>query len=68
MNASVFKTVQITGSSSTGSDHAVTTALERASKTIRNLRWFRVTDTRGEVENGRVSQWQVSIEVGFALD
>ncbi len=68
MNASVFKTVQITGTSATGSDHAVAVALERASKTIRNLRWFRVTDTRGEIEGGRVSQWQVSIEVGFALD
>jgi flavin-binding protein dodecin len=68
MNDEVYKTVKLTGSSESSSDEAVRTAIERAKKTIRNIRWFRVTDTRGHIEDGRIAHWQVSIELGFTLD
>jgi dodecin len=68
MQGEVYKTVQLTGSSTAGSDEAVQTAVEKAAKTVRNLRWFRVTDTRGHIEHGKIAHWQVSIEVGFTLD
>jgi dodecin len=68
MDNEVYKTIQITGSSKTSSDDAVRTALARASKTVHHLRWFRVTDTRGHIENGQIAHWQVSIELGFTLE
>jgi flavin-binding protein dodecin len=68
MQAEVFKTIQITGSSISGSDEAIRTAVERASKTVHNLRWFKVVETRGHIENGKIAHWQVTIDLGFTLD
>ena len=64
----VYKTVELTGSSGVGVEDAVRTAIDRASKTIHNLRWFQVTDTRGHIADGKVAHWQVTIKVGFTLD
>ena len=64
----IYKTIELTGTSSIGSDDAVKNALARASKTTRNLRWFEVTEVRGRIENGGVGQWQVAVKVAFALD
>ena len=68
MNSHVYKIIQITGTSTTGTDDAIRVAVEKASKSVHNIRWFRVTETRGEVENNRVAYWQVTIELGFTLD
>jgi len=68
MENEVYKTIQITGSSKTSSDEAVRTAIAKAAKSVHNIRWFRVTDTRGHIENGQIAHWQVSIEIGFTLD
>ncbi len=51
MDNHVYKTIQITGTSNSSADEAVRTAVDRAGKTIHNLRWFRVTDTRGHIDN-----------------
>jgi flavin-binding protein dodecin len=67
-DSNVYKTVQVTGSSTMSSDDAVQTALERASKTIHNLRWFKVTETRGYIKDGKIANWQVSVDLGFALE
>lgn len=64
----VYKIVELTGSSTVGFEDAVNKAVERASKTLRHLRWFHVTETRGEVEAGRVSHWQVTVKFGFTLE
>lgn len=68
MEPHVYKIIQVTGSSASGSDDAVRLAIERAGKSVHNLRWFRVTDTRGSIENGRIAHWQVTVELGFTLD
>lgn len=68
MAANVFKVVELAGQSETGAEDAIRNALERASKTIHQIRWFQVQETRGHVENGRVMQWQVVIKVGFGLE
>ncbi len=68
MDSHVYKTIQITGTSTLGADDAVKIAVERAGKTVHNLRWFKVTDTRGYIESGKIANWQVTIELGFALD
>ena len=68
MNDHVYKSVELTGSSSKSSDDAVRCAIERASRTIRDIRWFQVTETRGLVEDGKVAFWQVTLKVGFTLE
>ena len=64
----VYKSVELTGTSSKGIEQAVEGALSRASKTVRNMRWFQVVETRGAVDRGKVSQWQVTLKVGFTLE
>ena len=68
MQTEVFKTIQITGSSTSGSDDAIRTAIEKAAKTVHKLRWFKVVETRGHIENGKIAHWQVTIDLGFTLD
>jgi flavin-binding protein dodecin len=64
----VYKLIELTGTSADGIEDAVNNALARAAKTVRNMRWFEVTETRGKIDAGRASQWQVTIKVGFTLD
>jgi flavin-binding protein dodecin len=68
MNDHVYKQIELTGSSTQSSDDAVRCAIDRASKTLRNLHWFEVTDTRGTIENGTVTRWQVTVKVGMRID
>ena len=64
----VYKKIEIVGSSPNGMEAAVHNALARASKTIRNMRWFEVTETRGYLEDGKVEHWQVTLKIGFTLE
>ncbi|MGE5545569.1 MAG: dodecin [Solirubrobacterales bacterium] len=64
----VYKIVQLAGSSTKSYEDAIQTAVARASKSLRNLRWFEVMETRGHIDQGRVAHWQVVIKVGFTLD
>ena len=64
----VYKTIELTGSSPRGLEDAIANAVAKAGKTLHNLRWFQVTDTRGEIEGGKVAHWQVTMKVGFTLD
>jgi flavin-binding protein dodecin len=68
MSNHVYKTIELTGSSPKGVEQAVANAIAKASKSLHNLRWFQVIDTRGEVEKGKVAHWQVTLKVGFTLD
>lgn len=68
MSDHVYKTIELTGSSKTSSDEAIRCAIERASKTVRDMRWFEVTDVRGHVEGGKLAHWQVTVKVGFTLE
>ena len=68
MSNHVYKTVELTGSSPKGLEDAIANAIGKASKTVHNLRWFQVVDTRGEIEGGKVAHWQVTMKVGFTLD
>lgn len=64
----VYKQIELTGSSTTSIEDAVNRAVERAGKTLKNLRWFNVTDTRGYIEDGKVAYWQVTVKIGFTLE
>jgi flavin-binding protein dodecin len=68
MSNHVYKTIELTGSSPKGLEDAIANAVAKASKTLHNLRWFQITDTRGEIEGGKVAHWQVTMKVGFTLD
>ena len=68
MSNHVYKTLELTGSSPTSIEHAVETAIAKASETIRNIHWFNVVETRGHVVDGKVAHWQVTLKVGFTLE
>ena len=68
MSEHVYKQIELTGSSPKSSDDAVRVALSKASKTLRNMHWFEVVETRGHVEEGNVLHWQVTIKVGLRIE
>jgi len=68
MSEHVYKSLELTGSSTTTIDDAVKNAVSKASETMHNMRWFQVTDIRGEIENNAVAYWQVTMKLGFTLD
>jgi flavin-binding protein dodecin len=68
MSDHIYKKIELTGSSAVGLQQAIENAVEKASKTIQNMRWFEVVETRGHIDNGKVAHWQVTIKVGFALN
>ena len=68
MSDHVYKKIELTGSSKTSIEDAVGVAIAKASESLRNIHWFEVVETRGLVENGKVSHWQVTVKVGFTLE
>ena len=64
----IYKKVEITGTSKKSMDEAIQNAILRAAKTLHNMRWFEVVETRGEIEDGKVGHWQVTVKVGFTLE
>ena len=68
MSDHVYKSVEITGSSTDGVTEAIDRAVGKASETLRNLDWFEVVNLRGHIEDGRVSHYQVTLKIGFRLE
>jgi flavin-binding protein dodecin len=68
MSDHVYKKIELVGSSATTIEDAVQNALSLAAKTIRNMRWFEVVETRGHIEENKINHWQVTVKVGFTLD
>ena len=67
MTDHIYKKIELTGSSTVGIQEAIENAISKASKTIHDMRWFEVIETRGHIENCKISHWQVTIKVGFTL-
>ena len=67
MKDPVYKLIELTGTSTTSIEDAVDKAVKRAHQTIKNLCWFQVVETRGNIAKGKVLHWQVTIKVGFAV-
>ena len=68
MKNQVYKLIELTGTSTSSIEDAVNAALRRAGKTIKNLRWFQITETRGDIDKNRVAHWQVTLKVGFTVE
>jgi len=67
MKDHVYKLIELTGTSTTSIEDAVEKAIARAHKTLKNLCWFNVIETRGSIDKGKVQHWQVTIKVGFTI-
>ena len=68
MSNHIYKKIELVGSSPNSIEEAVQNAVAKAAQSLRNLRWFEVVETRGQIENDRIAHWQVTIKVGFTLE
>ncbi|MBX3442112.1 MAG: dodecin domain-containing protein [Planctomyces sp.] len=68
MSDAVYKKIEVTGSSSNSIEQAVENAIAKAGKSLRGLRWFEVTELRGNIDDARIAHWQVTVKIGFRLD
>ena len=65
---STFKVVEIVGSSPDGVTEAMHNAVNRASKTLRDVQWIELGSVRGHVADGKIDRFQVEVKIGFKLD
>ena len=68
MSDHVYKSVEITGTSPEGVREAIDGAIAKASQSVRNLDWFEVVSIRGQIDEGRVAHYQVTLKFGFRLE
>jgi hypothetical protein len=68
MSEHIYKHIRLTGTSKVSSDDAIRAAIARAAISVRGMHWFEVLETRGQIDDGAVKYWQVTIRVGFTLD
>ncbi len=64
----VYKKIELVGSSKVGIEDAIQNAISQAGETLKNIRWFEVVETRGQIEDNKVAYWQVTIKVGFTVN
>jgi len=64
----IYKHIELTGSSKNSIEEAIQNAVAKANESVKNMRWFQMTDLRGHIDNGNVSHWQVTIKIGFTLE
>ncbi len=68
MEDHVYKLIELAGTSTKSIENAVENALAKASKSVRNMRWLQVVDTRAHIEDQKIHHWQVIVKVGFTLE
>ena len=68
MSDHIYKKIELIGSSTTSIEDAVKNAVTLASETVRSMRWFEVTETRGQIDDNQINHWQVTVKIGFTLD
>jgi len=68
MSDHVYKYIELVGSSKNSIEEAIQNAVNKAAKSVRNMRWFTVTEQRGYIENNAVAYYQVTIKIGFTLE
>ncbi len=66
--AKVYKKIELVGTSENSVEEAIKAAVERASKTLKHLSWFEVKEIRGAIKDGKVSEFQVVVQVGFRVE
>ena len=68
MSEHTYKIIELVGSSVTGTDDAIRNATDKAARTLKNMEWFEVVETRGHLKDNKISHFQVTIKVGFRLE
>jgi flavin-binding protein dodecin len=68
MSEHVYKLIELTGSSKSSIEDAISTAVARAARTVRNMRWFEVTEIRGQIDQDQIAYWQVTLKIGFTVE
>lgn len=68
MSNHTYKIIEVTGTSPESMQMAIENGIRSSSRTVRNMRWFEVTDTRGQIVDGEVGHWQVTLKIGFTIE
>lgn len=68
MSAHTYKLVELVGSSPNSTDEAIRNAVQKASATVKHIDWFQVIETRGQVHDGKVAHFQVTLKIGFRIE
>ncbi len=68
MANTVYKMIEITGTSPKSIDDAIQSAVARAGATVRNMQWFEIVEIRGRLNDDKVAQWQVTLKIGFTIE
>lgn len=68
MGDHIYKLIELVGTSTKSVEEAVNNAVHRAGETIKNLRWFEIREIRGELDQNKVSHWQVTLKAGFTVE
>jgi len=68
MDQHIYKHIEVTGSSETSVDEAIRNAIKRAGKSVHGMRWFEMTQIRGDINENDVAHWQVTVKIGFRID
>lgn len=68
MQDHIYKQIELTGTSQQSIEDAVQRAINKAARTVRNMQWFEVLETRGAIDDNHTVQWQVLLKIGFTLD
>ncbi len=68
MSDHTYQISEIVGTSPDGVDAAIRNGITRAAQTVRNLDWFEVGQIRGEIADGQIAHWQVTLKIGFRLE
>ncbi|MEM1158144.1 MAG: dodecin [Verrucomicrobiota bacterium] len=68
MSDHIYKKIELVGSSTKSIEEAIQNAIAKAGKSVRNMRWFEVVETRGQIQDDAVAHYQVTVKIGFTLD
>lgn len=68
MSDHVYKKIELVGSSKKSIEEAVNNAVDQASQSIRDMRWFEVSEIRGHIADNKVEHWQVGVKIGFTIE
>ena len=64
----VYKKIELVGTSGNSFSEAAANAVAKAAQTLRNMSWFEVVEQRGQVADGEIGQYQVTVAIGFRVE
>ena len=68
MSEKVYKKIDVVGCSAKSIEEAIESAVVKASESLHGLSWFELKEVRGAIRDGKPSEWQVTLQLGFKLD